>query len=259
MGMLDRIKKRQWEGLKDFVESVEITTAAQRQTILLNGVLEDPLFMRWVMKNIKGFPDFLSLSSDQIEDILRTNESLPRVLAKALPASDPAELQQYAVLCPRIFPKLKDEFSLLSQVPPGERESAQFFLLKTVRKMQREQRIEGFRWQLPSQEVFYDKPSVKEGKLQITFEDGTIAAEGEMHKGKRIGKWRHFYDNGRLLGEGSYQEGSKTGNWVFLYASGERRSEGHFFNDVRHGPWVEWDRTGEKREIEWKEGKKVEK
>lgn len=254
--MLERIKKRQWEGLKDFVESLESSSAHHRQMIMLNGILEDPLFMRWVTKNLKGFKDFLELSSDQVDDVLRAQDSMISVLAKALPVKSPEDLQPYAQLCPRVFGKLRDEVSYLSNVPEFEREAAQKFILKTVRKLQREERIAGFRWDLPPQDVFYEKSSVKDGRLQITFEDGTVAAEGEMFKGKRIGKWQHFYDNGRMLGEGVYQDGIKNGVWIFFYGSGARRAEGKFLNDVRHGLWREWERDGSMSEVEWTEGKR---
>jgi hypothetical protein len=256
MGMLERIKKRQWEGLKDFVESLESSATHHRQMIMMNGILEDPLFMRWVTKNLKGFKDFLDLSSDQVDDVIRSNESMISVLAKALPVSNQDELQQYAQLCPRVFSKLRDEVSYLKDVPVLEREAAQKFIMKTVRKMQKEERIPGFHWQLPPQDVFYEKTSLKDGKAQICFEDGTVAAEGEIFKGKRIGKWQHYYDNGRLLGEGVYQEGIKNGSWIFFYGNGARRAEGKFLNDARHGLWREWDREGNPSEVDWKEGKR---
>jgi hypothetical protein len=256
MAMLERIKKKQWEGFKDFVESLESSTAQHRQFIMLNGVLEDPLFMRWVMKNLKTFPDLLALSSDQIEDILRSNESMVSVLAKALPVASVDELQtKYGQLCPRQFSKLKDEFSYLQEVSEAQRESAQIFLMKAVRKMQKEERLEGFRWNLPPRDVFFEK-GPKEGLNSITFEDGTLAATGEMFKGKRIGKWQHFYDNGRLLAEGQYQEGNKTGSWQFFYGNGKKKAEGKYLADVRHGRWIEWDRDGVLSECDWVEGKR---
>jgi len=256
MAMLERIKKKQWDGFKDFVESLESSTAQARQFIMLNGVLEDPLFMRWVMKNVQGFGDFLSLSSDQIEDVLRSGEAMVSVLAKALPVANVDELQSnYAQLCPRQFSKLKDEFSYLQEISEAQRESAQIFLLKSVRKLQREERLEGFRWSLPPQDVFFEK-GPKEGTTSIVFDDGTIAATGEMFKGKRIGRWQHFYDNGRLLAEGQYQEGNKTGTWQFFYGNGNKKAEGKYLADVRHGLWREWDREGAVSEIAWVEGKR---
>ncbi|MBY0515330.1 MAG: hypothetical protein K2P81_00375 [Bacteriovoracaceae bacterium] len=257
MGMLERIKKRQWDGLKDFVESLEVTGASQRQMIMLNGILEDPLFMRWVTKNLKTFNDFLQLSGDEIDAVVRANDAMLGVIAKALPIENTDELQKYSTCFPRVFGKLKDEVSYLSSVSQGEKESAQYFVMRAVRKLQKEEAIQGFHWQLPPQEIFFEKPAVKEGKITLTFEDGTIAAEGEVLKSKRIGLWRHYYDNGRLLAEGNYQEGVKTGPWTFNYGNGDNRAQGKYTADMRNGIWKEWDRQGQMKETEWKEGKKV--
>lgn len=92
--------------------------------------------------------------------------------------------------------------------------------------------------------------------MQIFFEDGTLAAEGEVLKGKRIGLWKHYYDDGRLLAEGTYVEGLKHGKWLFHYGQGSPRAEGKFISDVRQGLWREWDRNGVEREIEWVDGKR---
>jgi hypothetical protein len=258
MSMLERIKKKQWDGFKDFVESMEVTSAGPRSYILLNGILEDPRFMSWVTKNLRSFRDFLELPSDEIEQVVATNESMVKVVAKALERTDAESLQQYAAVFPKVFGKLRDEAALLQQVSPTERESAQFFLLKTARKLQRQESIQGFRWQLPPPEMFLEKPPSKNGVVQIFFDAGNLAAEGELLKGKRIGKWHHFYDNGKLLAEGEYLAGLKTGPWSFYFGNGQPRSQGKFKEDVRQGEWLEWDRAGHSVVVTWKDGKKVE-
>lgn len=258
MAMLTRIKKKQWEGLKDFVESLEVTPGHQRQQILLNGILEDPLYMRWVTKNLRTFEDFLSLPNDQLEALLRTGEALLTVVAKAMPAEKAAAPAALAEKFGRFFPKLQEELSFLPSLRAEEREAAQFFVLKTVRRLQREEHIRGFDWSLPPQQLFSAEASVRDGVDTVAFEDGTVAAQGERLKGQRIGKWRHYYDHGRLLAEGNYLQGLKTGVWVFFYGSGEKRAQGSYLDDQRHGDWVDWNRDGTKRTSRWVEGKKIE-
>jgi hypothetical protein len=257
MAMLDRIKKKQWDGFKEFVESLEVTAPVQRSVIMLNGILEDPRFMSWVTKNLHSFKDFLALPTDEIEQVATSTESMLKVVAKALEATDPEGFQQFAPIFPKVFGRLRDEMGFLQNVSPAERESARVFLLKTVRKLQRQESIQGFRWNLPPQEIFLEKPAVKDGVVQILFEDGTLAAEGELHKGRRLGKWQHFYDNGKLLGEGDYVDGLKTGTWTFYFGNGELRAKGRYREDTRHGEWREWDREGSTRLVTWKDGKKL--
>ena len=256
MAMLERIKKKQWVGLKEFVESVEVAPQGQRPLILLNGILEDPRFMQWVTKNMKGFQDVLNLPTDELTVLAGSHETMPKVLAKAL-AVAPEEIGGLAKIFPRHFSKLREEIEFLSAVPAGEREAARNFVLKAVRKLQREEKIAGFRWELPEQEIFFDRPLPKEGPARLEFQDGKLAAEGEALKGKRVGPWKHFYDNAKLLGEGTYQEGQKTGPWRFYYGDGTPRASGRYVTDSRHGEWEEWDRNGTRRVAQWQDGKKT--
>ena len=68
--MLERIKKKQLDGFREFVVSLETTSMQSRGQIFTSGVLEDPLYMSWVMKNIRTYEDFLKLPADEIEKVL---------------------------------------------------------------------------------------------------------------------------------------------------------------------------------------------
>ena len=256
MGMLERIKKKQFEGFREFVESMEVTPASTRPQILISGILDDPIFMKWVTQNIRGFRHFLALPSDELNAVLESNEALIPVLARAFEERTTDYLQSIAANIPRYYAKLKEEIEYTPVVTFGERETAQFLLLKSVRKMQKQELIQGFRWELPPPEVLRERPAVKDGVLQILFENGTIAATGECLKNKRLGPWQHFYDDGKLLAEGTYIEDRKHGLWHLYYANGKPRTEGHHLQDQGHGAWKEWDRDGTLRESQWVEGKK---
>lgn len=251
--MLTRIKKKQYEGFKDFVESLETTTLSSRYNIMVNGILEDPSFMQWVTKNMKTFDQLLDFTSDDIELVIRSNDSMMMMLARAIKNLD---WEKYSSNFTRFLGKLKDEISYLTEVTPAEQEKAQYFILKAARKMQREEKIQGFRWEMPPQDIFLPQTLPREGVHQLTFIDGTMAAVGEVLKGKKIGLWKHFYETKKILAEGSYQEDLKEGLWTFFYANGEKRSEGRFVNDSRHGEWKEWTREGEMSINEWCEGKR---
>lgn len=259
MGMLDRIKRKQFEGFKDFVQNMEITDGAKRQHIFITGVLEDPIFMMYVMKNLKTFKDFLELPSDEIEVVLDTQEQMMSIFAKSLFGIDDDSLRSYEKVVPRHFSKLRDEISYLKTVSPSEQEGAKSFIVKAVRKMQKEERINGFRWMLPPNDIFYEKQGPKEGDVRIYFESGFIAAEGQVQKGRRIGTWRHFYDSGKLLAQGDYEDGLKDGFWQFFYGTGSLKSEGKYKADLKQGPWKEWDRKGDILMFNYVDGVKGEK
>lgn len=254
--MLDRIKKRQLDGFKEFVQNMEITAAGKRQQIITAGILEDPNFMSWVLKNMKVMDDFLSLPSEDLEAVLVSHPQIVTIFAKAI-KDLPTEKQDSILNSIRFSSQIKDELSYLTTVEIAEREGARYFLIKTVRKLQQEEKIQGFPWKLPPMDVFYPK-TYADGATEIFFQTGILAAKGEMLKNKRTGRWIHHYDNGSLLAKGEYTLGLKSGEWEFYYGNGKIRAKGLYFDDARGGVWDEWDRNGEKKEVYYRDGVKME-
>jgi hypothetical protein len=255
MGMLDRIKKRHFAGFKEFVINMETTGLHTRQQIFMTGILEDPLFMAYVMKNVRTFDDFLELSSDDIDKVLGHQEQIISVFAKCVHGLPTEKLMALESVIPKYFSKLKDELSYLKEVTPSEREGARYFLLKIVRKLQMNESINGFHWDLPTQDLFQSKIQ-KDGPQKIYFDSGVLAAEGDIIKSKRTGYWKHFYDSGKLLAEGEYLDGLKHGSWTFYFGNGNLKSQGKYRADLKQGPWKDWDRTGLMTESEFHEGVK---
>lgn len=253
MSMLDRIKKRQIDGFKEFVINMETTGAQTRSQIFTAGILEDPIFMSYVVKNIRTFNNFLELDTDDIDTVLRSQEQLIALFAKCFFGADEAKILSLASIIPRHISRFKDELSYLKEVTASEKEGAEFFLMKITRKFQMEERIKGFPWKLPSQDIYYAK-QMKDGDTKIYFENGVVAAEGNYQKGNRMGAWKHHYDTGNILAEGDYSNGNKVGAWVFYYNNGKLKLQGKYKDDLRHGMWKEWDRNGNLLEIEYLEG-----
>lgn len=255
MGMLERIRKKQLEGFREFVISLETTSIASRGQIFTSGVLEDPMYMSWVMKNIRTFEDFMKLPADEIEKVLTSQENIINVFVKTI--EDRAVGQTFIEsTIPKLMSKIKDEWDYVKDVTPEQRMSARSHIMKVTRKLQVSEDIIGFRWQLPPMDIFYPK-SYKDGLTEICFDSGVMAAKGMMEKNHRVGPWVHYYDNGRILAQGSYLNGLKEGDWVFFYSSGQERARGKYFADQRHGLWKELDREGNVTETEYNEGVKA--
>lgn len=256
MSMLERIKKRRYDGFKEFVVNIETTSAANRQNIFLNGVLEDPIFMSEVMKNIRNLDDFLNLSSDEINSVFKSQDQLIKIFAKCVFAWPSEKLTSLERVIPKYVSNIREELSYLNEVSSVDRESSIGFLLKSVRNLQAKEMIVGFPWKLPPQDIFNHKIYI-DGPVQITFDSGVLAAEGPIFRGKRVSAWKHYYDSGQLLAEGEYSDGLKSGIWTHYYSNGTKRSEGKYVGDLKHGLWKEWDRSGDLREINYVEGVKV--
>ena len=255
MGMLERIRKKQLEGFREFVISLETTSIASRGQIFTSGLLEDPMYMSWVMKNIRTFEDFMKLPADEIEKVLTSQENIINIFVKTI--EDRAVGMSFIeATIPKLISKVKDEWDYLTDVTPDQRMSARSHIMKVTRKLQVSEAIIGFRWQLPPMDIFYPRV-YKDGLTEICFDSGVMAAKGMIEKNHRVGQWVHYYDNGRILAQGGYLHGLKEGEWVFFYSNGKYRAQGKYFADQRHGIWKEWDREGNVTETEYNEGVRV--
>ncbi len=254
--MLERIKRKQFDGFKDFVQSLEITTGVARQQIFTAGILEDPLYMSWIIKNLKTFEDFMNLPSGEIDAVLSHQRQMIGVFVKCFWGEAPEKITSLETLTPKFMSEIKDELSYLASVTPAEKEGAKNYMIKTTRKLMNDEFINGFRWSLPPMEVFYP-PSLKNGLNEILFESGIVAAKGTIEAGKRVGLWQHYYDNGSLLAFGDYYNGLKVGEWTFNFPNGKTKGQGKYLADEKQGLWKEWDRSGELHEVVYSLGARV--
>lgn len=256
MGMLERIKKRQLDGFKEFVLNMETTGPWKRQQIITAGVLEDPNYMFWIMRNIQGFEAVLDLPSEDLERVMELQAQMIGVFCKAIFDLPDAEKTAFVNSLQKFSSQLRDELSYMDSVPPAEIEGARFYLLKSIRGLQEEEKIEGFPWRLPPMDIFYPK-TFEDGNVEIYFESGVLAASGQMARNKREGLWTHFYDNGKLLARGYYKEGLKEGKWEFYFGNGKSKAQGQYLSDNKHGIWKEWDRNDRVQEITYKQGMRL--
>jgi hypothetical protein len=254
--MLERIKRKQMDGFKDFVQNLEITAGVARQQIFTTGVLEDPLYMSWIMKNLKTFDDFINLPSGEIDSVLSHQRQMIGVFVKCFWGESAEKITALESIAPKFMSEIKDELSYLQNVTSSEKEGAKHYMVKTTRKLMQDEIINGFRWALPPMNVFYP-PTFKSGLNEIFFESGIVAAKGLIQANKRVGLWQHYYDNGSLLAFGDYYDGLKVGEWTFNYANGKTKAQGKYLADEKHGLWKEWDRTGELHEVVYSQGAKV--
>lgn len=254
--MLDRIKRRLLDGFKDFVLNMETTGLWKRQQIIITGILEDPNYMFWIMKNIKSLPNILELNSEDIETVLKSQPQTAGVLARAIYSLALEKRDTFVNSLPKSSSLIRDELSYLNDVPHSEQEGAVFFLLKAIRKLQEEELIHGFGWRLPPMEIFYPK-QYEDGPVKILFETGVLAAEGEILNNRRTGAWTHYYDSGKVLARGHYSQGMKDGSWEFFFGNGKPKSQGMYFNDNRSGVWKEWNRQDECVEMIFRDGVRI--
>lgn len=256
MGMLERIKKKQIVGFKDFVQNLEITAGHTKHQIFTTGVLEDPIYMSWVMKNLKTFDDFLELQSSDVDAVLSHQERILSVFAKCLWGESEEKITALESVIPKFMSQLRDELSYLQNVTAAEKEGARYYIVKATRKLMNEEIINGFRWELPSMDIYYHK-ILKSGLNELHYESGIIAAKGMVEGGQRMGQWQHFYETGQVLAYGDYYNGAKVGEWTFNYSNGRVKAQGKYVSDDKHGSWREYDRNGNLTEVVYSQGVKT--
>lgn len=258
MGMLTRIKRREIEGFKDFVKNLEITSDSRRKEIIQVAVLEDPIYMSIVIKNITDAFEIIKLSSDQVEKIIKALPNGLQVFAKAFFNTKEIDFIKDQVL-PRFMVKEFEEFlTAVGQLKKADQEGAQFLIVKMARFLQEKEDIYGPMWMFPSAELMAeDKMKSFTGMVELKFENNCIAARGQSIKNKRQGIWEHFFENGKLMAKGSYEQGLKEGPWQFWYLNGKLKAEGAFKNDSKHGLWKEFDQDGKIAVVQYDEGKRL--
>ncbi len=258
MGMLSRIKRKELEGFKEFVTNLETTTEARRKEIIQVAVLEDPIYMSWVIKNITTAEEVVKLSSDQIEKIINNLPSGLLVMAKAFFNTPELTYLKEQVISRYMVADFNDYLASITTLKRAEQEGAQFLIMKVMRSLQAKEDIYGPIWQLPPVELMReDKMQSVTGFKEIKFDNGAIAAKGHMIKNHRHGEWHHFFENGKLMAKGTYDQGQKVGTWSFWYLNGKTKAEGSFKNDSKHGPWNEYDHEGNMVVAEYEEGKRL--
>jgi hypothetical protein len=245
MGILRRIKKKEFEGFKDFVKSLETTAHSKRLNIIEAGILEDPVYMMYVFKNMTTPNEVIELVNDSIDMFVKSMPNAINTLAKAFYKTDKVDFILNEVLPKGLAKDFEEELGLITELRQSEKDAAGYLLIQTYRDLQAQEYIYGKAWDFPPNNILKDDPNNRpEGHTVISFENGQTAAEGDMVKGRREGTWVHYYENGVIMARGNWREGLKEGEWTFWHANGKKKSQGVYKEDVKDGTWHNFDRNG---------------
>lgn len=251
MGILDRIKKQEYTGLKEFVGNLETTSSFKRKEIMALGMLEDPVYMHWVAKNIMNMDKMLEVSPDFYQSLVKRQESYVGVIARAIYQSKYEKIYLESCLPPFVLRLVKEEFTNIKNLKPEEQVGAQYSLFRQLRRMQEADEVRDNPWRLPSKDILQRKDPDINGVYEIKLENGKLAARGNLMGGKRTGQWTFYYEAGQVLAEGDFERGKKVGHWNFYYPEGKILFAGSFQDDNRFGIWSYYEPNGEKIEKEY--------
>ncbi len=258
MYTLTKHKKLGLKGFKTFVKNLELFPEETVKTIISVGLLEDPVYIKWALKNKVGFHYFLKLD---YESVLKVISKLGRSgLQLIVFAIKDHELED-EFLKKNMTEKVLFEYEELSKytlVTEQESNIGKFRIMEVMLELEMNYEIPSFAWDLPSLEVMQGKSHRlgKDGSYLQKYLNGNIALEGQLIHMLREGSWRHYYPNGSLMAEGIYLQGEKNGNWDFYHPDGSRKSVGSYKEDLKNGKWIEYA-NGEGLELKYKEGKLI--
>ncbi len=259
--MLTRIKKKGLDGFKSFVSNLEGTNKSKRLEIIQAALMEDPSYVEWVMKNITPAEKVLELETEEVVKICNNLPNGMILFAKAFSKTNYHSKILNGILPQHMISDYLDAAERCHGLKKSEQEAAQAMVLKTTRELQDRNIIVGPIWRLPPQEVATEaKYAPKEsGLTELKYENGRLAARGQLDKGRRVGEWEHFFISGNIMAKGEYDNNLKTGYWTFYYLDGTVKSQGTYRMDAKHGDWEERDKSGVVHEVYYDDGAKIDK
>ena len=244
MGILDRIKKKEYKGFKEFVGNLDSSPGFKRNEIMALGMIEDPIYMSWVVKNILTMDKFSKLSGDFFDTITKNNDTYIDVIAQSIHGTKYLDVFFESCFSAPLARLVKEALKTRIVVKADEQFKAQCILYREFRKLQERDEVGGIAWHLPPKEIFSLKDGLDVGVVEIKLENGKLCARGSVQNSKRTGPWSFFYETGSILGQGSFVRGQKQGVWTLYYPDGKNFLVGEFKDDERFGKWLIYDIKG---------------
>ena len=239
MGILNRIRRKEAEGFREFVCSLETTYKNKRKDIFQAGVLDDAAYMIWISQNMLNMKRISDLPEEELEKVIIELPNPVEVLCKALFKMPEIEEVVIKKLPQSITRKYAEEKGFIEKLTLNEHEGAQFFIYQEARKLQETGGLPSLKWSYPPQDLLINqKVNVDSGVWANYYEGGEVSAKGSMKNFMREGPWEHFYEDGSLRAKGMYSKGKKTGPWKFWKSNGDILAEGVYSEDERAGEWM---------------------
>lgn len=257
MQVLSKFKKNFDAGFKDFVKGLDILPTQTINDLMFNGLLEDPVYLKWALINKLSFDYFLKLTNKDVLKIFQTIEKADTVLLHAL-KNHPEEnnfiksnLPQF-ILGQYLVNRETEKITVSMQT------EARKIIMREVYRLMEIGNIDPVDWKLPPAEVLSGISHTIDNNRHYKqyYDDGVLAIEGRLdEKGKRTGTWKSFYPTGPLHSEGNYSDGQKHGDWNFYYINGNLKSKGFFCYNMKHGKWRVFDSNCNGRTVNYINGK----
>lgn len=242
MQILNKYKKHFDQGFKDFVMQLDLLPPKVVKDIISNGVLEDPVYLKWALENKLNFETFLKLDKEDVLKVFRAISNPGILFLRAL-KSHPEENIFISNNLPSLILKQYLDDRESAQITMAQQADARIKIMQAIFQLKETGELSPMTWKLPRVEVLSGTSHTldKLGNYKQYYDNEILAIEGSVIKGKRSGLWRNYYPNGAVHAEGHYENGEKSQVWSFYYLNGQLKSTGSYLNDLKNGEWKEFE------------------
>lgn len=256
MQILNKYKKQFDEGFKKFVMNLDLLPGKVVKEMIFNGVLEDPVYLKWVLENKLNFEHFLKLEKEEVLKVFRSINYPSMIFLKAL-KGHPEENTFITTNLPSLILKQYLDDRENAKITVAQQEDARIKIMQAIFNLKEQGELSAIDWKLPPAEVMSGTSHLidKLGNYTQYYEGGVLAISGVVVKGNREGLWKNFYPNGALHAEGHYTGGQKINEWSFYYLNGNLKSKGIYKDDLKNGEWIEFEANSEAKIYNYQNGK----
>jgi hypothetical protein len=257
MEILNKYKFDFDNGFKNFVMDLNLLPPKDVQELVFNGLLEDPVYIKWALENKLTCDYFVKLNSNDVLKVFRKLQNAELMFLYAL-----KNHMSEAEFIQSNFPKfIRDHYFILREaekVTVSLQMEARGKILQTIFDLMESGVLDPFDWKMPPSEVLAGISHTLDysGNFKQFYADGVLALQGWLDdRTKRCGEWRSYYPSGAIHTIGNYDKGRKQGEWIFYYLSGEIKSRGQFLNNVKDGEWMVFEMRSECKIVTYTNGK----
>ena len=257
MHILTGYKKKGAEGFMEFVETLEGRDKEEYDLFVQDALLEDPVYMKWVIPNIITYEYIVHLNLEEMASLSKTLRNPIKTLLLSFHGTKKENEFMEKKLTTELRKDYLNEALSINKIEPAQQVSARSRIVKAIRKLQKTREISPFPWILPFNDILNGSnyEIKKDGSFILYFENEIIALQGNIKNQLRNGLWEHFYPDGTLMAEGEYKKGMKDGYWKFFYQEGHLKLEGLYVDDKRHDDWIKYDKQGNNSIISYESGR----
>lgn len=261
MHILNKFKKDFDTGFKNFVKSLDVLPTQTTNDLIFNGLLEDPVYLKWALANKLSFDYFFKLTNKEVLKVFHYVAQADVVFLHAL-KNHPEENNFIESHLPQFVRRQYLINRETEKITVSMQTEARITILKTLYELMENGALDSADWKLPSSDVLLGMGhSIDErGRYEQYYENGILALTGYLdNKGRRTGIWKSFYPTGSLHSKGFYVAGKKHGEWSFYYLNSFLKSNGRFQSNLKEGNWNTYDLNNKIKMINYINGKVFEK